>query len=87
MNLGADRDGLTAINGVDSCERREQRQHTMCFVHPIQAQSHIVHNRHAVFSTIDKMWKDVACVGITPKALQGTPNPGKRGEEPEQAGI
>jgi len=54
-----------AINCIDGGEGREERQHAVVSVDPIQTQGNIVHYRRGIFATIDEMWEDVSRIIVT----------------------
>lgn len=53
----------------------------------IERKTDVCGNGHAVFAAVDKMWKDVARVLVTPDTLQGAPYSWQRCHEAEEAGV
>ena len=65
---------LTTIGSIDRRERDEHSSVLRCLLDAINTQSSVEQNSCRVFSTVDKMGKDVSGVIITSNALKSAPN-------------
>lgn len=64
---------LTAIDSIECGERAEDNQILVCLINSVDAESHIIHNCHTIFSTIDQVRKHISRVVVTTNALKCTP--------------
>lgn len=78
---------LTRVQAVHCRESNEEGKVRVGSLDTVETQTHVAKDGHDVFSTVDKMWKDVLGVTITADALQGTPNRGQSGKEPQQTRL
>jgi hypothetical protein len=78
---------LTAINSIECGESAENNQILVCLINSVDAESHIIHNCHTIFSTINQMRKHISRVVVTTNALKCTPYTRNCGKETQEPGM
>lgn len=78
---------LTAVNAVDDGKGNVYSQVGLGVVDSIDGQCHIRHNRHSIFTTVNKMGEDVPSVLVSAKTLQQSPDWRKGGEKSKGSRI